>query len=172
MNNLLPCPFCGGQPRLFKQNIPCDSQETWNHRLLHWYICDTYACGVALTHGEWTEERAREKWNTRHNLGAVSKKWNRPSLEEVKLQCAKVGLPAIEAEAFWNYYESNGWKVGKNPMKSWPSALANWSKNWRERNAKTNERPRNFGPDRNKGTYGEQRLARQRELAAKMAGPG
>jgi uncharacterized protein YdaU (DUF1376 family) len=35
----------------------------------------------------------------------------------------------IEAEKFVNYYESNGWKVGKNPMKSWGAAANNWITN-------------------------------------------
>ena len=33
-----------------------------------------------------------------------------------------------EAEKFWNFYESKGWMVGKNPMKNWHSAAANWIK--------------------------------------------
>jgi hypothetical protein len=32
----------------------------------------------------------------------------------------------IEAEKFVNYYTSNGWKVGKNPMKSWTHAANTW----------------------------------------------
>jgi len=32
----------------------------------------------------------------------------------------------IEAEKFVNYYTSNGWKVGKNPMKSWQHAANTW----------------------------------------------
>jgi len=35
-------------------------------------------------------------------------------------------LAKIEAEKFVNYYESNGWKVGKNPMKSWTHAANTW----------------------------------------------
>ncbi len=31
-----------------------------------------------------------------------------------------------EAEKFFNYYESIGWKVGKNPMKKWKSAASGW----------------------------------------------
>lgn len=30
------------------------------------------------------------------------------------------------ASKFFHYYESNGWKVGKNPMKSWRSAVSLW----------------------------------------------
>ena len=36
---------------------------------------------------------------------------------------------AIESEKFADYYQSNGWKVGKNSMKCWKSAARNWTKN-------------------------------------------
>ena len=35
----------------------------------------------------------------------------------------------LEAEKFVNYYTSNGWKVGKNPMRSWTHAVNNWITN-------------------------------------------
>jgi uncharacterized protein YdaU (DUF1376 family) len=38
-------------------------------------------------------------------------------------------LAKIEAEKFFNYYESNGWKVGKNPMKNWRASANNWITN-------------------------------------------
>ena len=31
-------------------------------------------------------------------------------------------------KSFLNYYESNGWKVGKNPMKDWKAAVRTWEK--------------------------------------------
>jgi hypothetical protein len=49
-----------------------------------------------------------------------------PSLEMVKLQAAKIGLSDHEAEKFFHYYSSNGWKVGKNIMRSWTHALSGW----------------------------------------------
>lgn len=33
----------------------------------------------------------------------------------------------VNAEEFFYYYESNGWKVGKNKMVSWQSTLAQWN---------------------------------------------
>ena len=32
----------------------------------------------------------------------------------------------IQAQRFFDYYDSNGWRVGKNPMKNWRSAAAGW----------------------------------------------
>ena len=51
----------------------------------------------------------------------------RPTLDEVRAKIMERGY-SVDAEAFWNYYESNGWKVGKNPMKKWESALVTWQK--------------------------------------------
>jgi hypothetical protein len=62
---------------------------------------------------------------------AKSGKFTKPTMEEIKLACAKIGLPESEGEKFFDFYESKGWKVGKNPMVSWPHALSNWKKNCR-----------------------------------------
>ena len=51
----------------------------------------------------------------------------RPTLEEVQACIAERGYN-VDAELFMNHYESNGWKVGKNPMKSWRAALVTWQK--------------------------------------------
>lgn len=50
----------------------------------------------------------------------------KPSMEEVKLHAAKIGLAPNDAEEFFYYYASNGWKVGKNVMKCWRSAMQGW----------------------------------------------
>lgn len=36
------------------------------------------------------------------------------------------GSDKAEAEAFRDYYEANGWKVGKNSMKNWKAAARGW----------------------------------------------
>lgn len=67
------------------------------------------------------------------------KTMERPTLDEVRAKIIEKGY-SVDAEAFWNYYESNGWKVGKNPMKKWESALVTWQK--KENEHKNN---RNYG---------------------------
>lgn len=54
--------------------------------------------------------------------------FKKPSIEEVKAHFGGKGFPA-EADKFFDYYEANGWKVGRNPMKNWQSAVANWLRN-------------------------------------------
>jgi hypothetical protein len=62
-----------------------------------------------------------------------NKKFLKPSLQDVSLYVqskepqANKELVHQFAEKFWNFYESNGWKVGKNPMKSWQSAIRTWN---------------------------------------------
>lgn len=59
----------------------------------------------------------------------VIKRFAPPSIEEVFEHLSDSGYPyKVEAEKFWNYYESNGWKVGKNKMKNWKSAATGWIK--------------------------------------------
>jgi uncharacterized protein YdaU (DUF1376 family) len=34
----------------------------------------------------------------------------------------------LSASGFFDFYESNGWRAGKNPMKNWKAALRGWSR--------------------------------------------
>lgn len=65
-------------------------------------------------------QRAQSKANPK-------KRFAKPSLEDLVAEFnGRVTNPINEAQKFLNHYESNGWKVGKNPMKSWPHAVTNW----------------------------------------------
>lgn len=57
----------------------------------------------------------------------MSKGFKKPTLDEVKAYCRERNN-SVDPEKFYNYYESNGWKVGKNPMKNWKSAVITWEK--------------------------------------------
>jgi hypothetical protein len=49
------------------------------------------------------------------------------SLSEVWLFFEKEQSTRLEAEKFYNYFQSNGWKVGgRAPMKDWQAAARNW----------------------------------------------
>lgn len=55
----------------------------------------------------------------------------KPSLEEVKAYCEE-RKNGIDPEVFIAFYESNGWKVGKNPMKNWKMAMITWESRRKE----------------------------------------
>lgn len=50
-----------------------------------------------------------------------------PTVDEVKEYIDSVGSQ-IDAESFVAFYESKGWMVGKNKMKSWKAAIVTWEK--------------------------------------------
>ena len=50
-----------------------------------------------------------------------------PTLEEVKAYAEENGLQ-VDAERLVDYYRSNGWKVGRNPMRDWRATVRNWAR--------------------------------------------
>jgi hypothetical protein len=55
-------------------------------------------------------------------------KFQKPSPEEISAFCVESGI-SIDIQRFIDYYESNGWRVGRNPMKNWQATVRNWAKN-------------------------------------------
>ena len=52
--------------------------------------------------------------------------FKKPSFEDVQAYCNDSGY-RIDVDRFINYYESNGWMVGRNKMKDWKAAVRNWA---------------------------------------------
>lgn len=48
-----------------------------------------------------------------------------PTVEEVREYCEARGN-RVDPVAFVSFYESNGWKVGRNAMKDWRAAVRTW----------------------------------------------
>jgi hypothetical protein len=69
-----------------------------------------------------------ERKDTDVSLIKKEKQFVKPTVEEVRSYIQEKGY-TFDAEAFFAYYESNGWKVGRNPMKNWKMACTTWSKN-------------------------------------------
>jgi len=52
----------------------------------------------------------------------------KPALGDVTAYCTE-RKNRVNPKAFMDHYESNGWKVGKNPMKDWKAAVRTWEHN-------------------------------------------
>lgn len=50
-----------------------------------------------------------------------------PKIEEIENYCSELNYN-IDAEAFFDFYQSKGWMVGKNKMKDWKAAIRNWAR--------------------------------------------
>lgn len=68
------------------------------------------------------------------------KRFEKPTLSEIEQYCIERNNN-INAEQFFDYYESNGWKVGKNSMKDWKAAVRTWERSeYRKPNSKKNSK--------------------------------
>ena len=72
-----------------------------------------------------------------------------PTVEEIEAYIKEKGYH-FDAEAFWAFYDSNGWMVGKNKMKNWKSACVTWEKKYNgsgDRNSGSMDWLDNWTPD-------------------------
>ncbi len=64
------------------------------------------------------DEKIREERATR---------FKPPTIDEIESYADQRGLN-VDPGNFFDFYQSNGWKVGKNKMKDWKAALRGWSR--------------------------------------------
>lgn len=57
----------------------------------------------------------------------IVRRFSKPTVDEVAEYGATLSPPFTKAAKFHSFYESNGWKVGKNPMKDWKAAVRTWN---------------------------------------------
>ena len=74
----------------------------------------------------------RTQYNTINNkvknnkiLKEYSPRFKKPEISEIKEYCTERNNN-INAETFFNYYESKGWMIGKNKMKDWKASIRTW----------------------------------------------
>ena len=77
-------------------------------------------------------ESVADKPPTRHRFSP-------PSVEDVRAYCTENGF-RVDPDRFVDFYTSNGWRVGKNPMKDWKAAVRSWERKEKQ-NGKTESKP-------------------------------
>lgn len=75
----------------------------------------------------YTKEEKEKFRQKKKNEDTISSGSFPPTLEYVKIYFDEKGISVLEAEKFFNYFESNGWLVGgRAKMKDWKAAARNW----------------------------------------------
>lgn len=74
----------------------------------------------------------------KENIKEKRKRFKPPTREELE-EFAKANNLIIDIDRFINYYTSNGWKVGRNPMKDWQATARNWSRRESKKEAAPND---------------------------------
>lgn len=59
------------------------------------------------------------------NIEEKKKRFVKPTIEEIEKYC-KERNNDIKAQAFFDFYESKGWKIGKEIMKDWKACVRTW----------------------------------------------
>lgn len=73
------------------------------------------------------------------------KVFKKPSIDEIQEYCNERNNN-VDAERFYNFYESKGWMVGSNKMKDWKAAVRTWEQkedklpSWWDKEFKERER--------------------------------
>lgn len=78
-----------------------------------WWVEDREACAISVLAALKKQSRTQSKFI-------------KPTLDEVK-ELVKTQGYSFDPQAFYAFYESNGWMVGKNKMKDWKAAARNWN---------------------------------------------
>lgn len=85
------------------------------------------------------KDKELEKENTNTDVlvqkKSTTKRFTKPTVNEIEAYGKDHGYE-IDAERFYDFYESKGWLVGKSPMKDWKAAVRNWAKadkNWQKK---------------------------------------
>lgn len=69
------------------------------------------------------------------SANAPRPRFKKPTVDEVREYCDAQGY-SISPEHFVDYYESNGWRVGKNSMKDWKATVRTWEQREKGGNAR------------------------------------
>lgn len=80
--------------------------------------------------------------NTSNNIKEKSikrKSFTKPTIEEIQQYCTERNN-GINAEAFFDFYESKNWYVGKNKMVDWKACVRTWEQRQRAKNKTSTDR--------------------------------
>lgn len=83
----------------------------------------------------------------------------RPSLDDLKAFFKDQDL----ANRFFDYYQANGWKVGRNTMKDWKAAARNWQRRQSEFSKNGNPKNLSKGQLRTQASFEEFKKTREYE---------
>jgi len=73
--------------------------------------------------------------NKNKKIRINNKTFSKPMLHQIEYYC-KERKNNIDAETFFDFYESKNWMVGKNKMKDWKAAIRTWERRGKNKSNK------------------------------------
>lgn len=119
------------------------TEQLYPVKMVSYSVCPKFGQGVQKLDKGCPEIGHNNKEDI--NINTLSNKgghrFQKPSLEDVREYC-DTRANDVDPEQFFDHYESNGWMVGKAPMKDWRAAVRNWERrDLRDRPARKENRP-------------------------------
>ena len=100
-----------------------------------------------------TQDKLRDNNNitySNNNLTDSKARFKKPTVNDIKEYCLWRNN-GIDAETFFDFYESKNWLIGKNKMKDWKACVRTWEK----RQNKTNNNNTTSHRHQKGGDYGD-----------------
>jgi hypothetical protein len=94
------------------------------------------------------DNNSKNDSNLSNNINIKNKRFTKPTIQELISFCNEFALN-IDPQQFIDYYEANGWKINKNPMKDWQATARNWHRRSAEKittTTKSKVDPMSFTP--------------------------
>ncbi len=100
------------------------------------YQLDNTQNNKRITNEQQTNNNNRININKEINKETISKDivkkvFSKPTLQEIKDYCNERNNK-VDAERFYDFYESKNWMIGKNKMKDWKACVRTWEQRDRE----------------------------------------
>lgn len=94
------------------------------------FVGDSYTPSHTTSHTTsdtlYKEIKKEEEKKTSKDVKEKNCRFVKPTIEQIHSYCLERGY-AVDAERFYDYYESKGWVVGRAPMKDWKAAVRTWA---------------------------------------------
>lgn len=69
------------------------------------------------------------------------KRFTKPTIEQLEAYMEERGMNNV-ANRFYDHYEANGWKIGKNSMKDWKASVRTWEPNHKKITTQSPKQPK------------------------------
>ena len=126
----------GREGRLTIPNFDRHNGQTAKNRALTVKRVQKSRNGASVTKSLPEIEKRREEKSNTETQGAVAPVvpvvtqktravFVKPTVQEIIDYVLEIQA-TVDAKSFWDYYESNGWRVGRNPMKDWRATVRQW----------------------------------------------
>lgn len=127
-----------------KKALHCNADVTTSNALVT--ACNT-DIDIEIDRDKEIEKYNRECGQAHERKRSTTPRFIKPTVEEVRAYCQERNNN-VDTERFVDYYEANGWKVGKSSMKDWKATVRNWER--RDKDGRQTSK----GTDKNKDHAG------------------